>query len=162
MGLNALPVVAYNVPLAATHHVVAPDPEIVSSPSPPATLLLLPPATNVIGDLGDGGLIDPATGSNTIYLSGSNDTVTGGGGNNNTIYLGGSDNVLTDGPTVFNDTVIGFNQAAGDRIHLTSDTGSDALAHTSVVNSTDMLIALSNGSTILLKWTSHVDASFFS
>jgi hypothetical protein len=86
--------------------------------------------------------------------------VTGGGGNN-LIYFGGSNNVLTDGATPFNDTVIGFNQTAEDHIHLTSDSVSDALAHTSLLNGTDTLITLSHGSTILLKWISHIDASFF-
>lgn len=115
-----------------------------------------------LGFSGSNSLIDGGTGNNTIFLSGSGDTVTGGGGSN-TIYFGGANNVLTDGPAVFNDTITGFDQVAGDRIHLTSDTSADALAHSTPINGgRDTQISLSDGSTIVLKWVSHIDGSFFS
>ncbi|HEX3881185.1 MAG TPA: Ig-like domain-containing protein [Stellaceae bacterium] len=116
---------------------------------------------DTIGFSGGSSLIDGGTGNNTIFLSGSSDTVTGGGGNN-TIYLGGADTDLTDGPAVFNDTVVGFSQATGDRIHLTSDTTANALLHSSHINGgLDTQINLSNGSAIVLKFVAQVDISFF-
>jgi len=58
--------------------------------------------------------------------------------------------------------VIGFSDAAGDRIHLTTDTISDALAHSTQVNGgADTLISLSDSSTILLKGITHIDSGFF-
>ena len=70
---------------------------------------------------------------------------------------------LADAGKKFTDTVVGFDQAAGDRIHLTSDTVANAVAHSAQVNAgADTLITLSDGSTILLKGVTHIDSSFFS
>jgi hypothetical protein len=58
---------------------------------------------------------------------------------------------------------VGFDQAAGDRIHLTTDSVTNALAHSTSVNGgLDTLITLSNSSTILLKFVSHMGGSFYS
>jgi hypothetical protein len=58
--------------------------------------------------------------------------------------------------------VIGFNAAAGDRIHLTTDSAATALANaTQTNNRRDTLLTLSDGATITLKFTPHIDASFF-
>ena len=74
------------------------------------------------------------------------------------------DGALTGSGNTYSDTVVGFNQAAGDRIHLTgTDTTAFAIAHTTQVNGgQDTLIALNDASTILLKGVTHIDAGFFS
>ena len=62
----------------------------------------------------------------------------------------------------FDDTVFGFDQSAGDRIHLVTDTVANAVANSTLVNSGhDMLITLSDGSTILLSGVSHIDSTVF-
>jgi Ca2+-binding RTX toxin-like protein len=110
--------------------------------------------------------INQGTGSDTINVFGSSDTVTAGiatGANQGAVNLFGSNMTLADGGNKFSDTVVGFDQSAGDRIHLTSDTVSNALAHSTQVNSgADTLITLSDGSTILLKGITHIDSTFFS
>jgi hypothetical protein len=123
----------------------------------------------------------PSTGSDTLWLqavtaqgtgtwvkaiitdqSGANDTLAAGSGNN-VIYMGGTDQTLLDGSSVYNDTVVGFSEASGDSIHLTTDTVSDALAHSTQINSgADTLITLSDTSTILLKGITSINSSFFS
>jgi hypothetical protein len=85
--------------------------------------------------------------------------VTGNG--NNTIYLGGGHNTLLDASGRHHDTVVGFSQANGDRIE-TTDNVTDVLASQTQVNfGLDTQITLSDGSTITLKYVSHVDAGFF-
>ena len=75
----------------------------------------------------------------------------------------GSNMTLADGGNKFADTVVGFDQSVGDRIHLTSDSVANAVAHSTQVNGgADTLITLGDGSTILLKGVSHIDSSFFS
>lgn len=110
--------------------------------------------------------INLGTGSDTVNIVGDNDTVTSGSGvgsNHGVINLFGTNTTLTDGPNQYADTVIGFDQATGDRIHLTTDTAANAVAHSTQVNAgADTLITLSDGSTILLKGVSHIDGSFFS
>ncbi|HVH78632.1 MAG TPA: calcium-binding protein [Stellaceae bacterium] len=70
---------------------------------------------------------------------------------------------FNDNTGVYNDTITAFSQSAGDRIHLTTDTVSNALAHTTQVNSgQDTKITLSDGSTILLKGITTIDGTFFS
>jgi hypothetical protein len=94
--------------------------------------------------------------------SGANDTVSAGSGNN-VIYMGGANQTLLDDSSVYNDTVMGFAQASGDRIHLTTDTIVNAVGHSTQVNGgADTLITLSDSSTILLKGVAHIDNSFFS
>jgi hypothetical protein len=108
------------------------------------------------------------SGTDTVgFLGGSYDTVTAGaqpGTNADLINLSAGTNNFTfaDGSNIYADTVVGFDQATGDRIHLTTDTVSDALANSTQVNSgQDTLITLSDHSTILLKGVTHVDSSFF-
>ena len=80
------------------------------------------------------------------------------------INLSGGYDTLVDGGNEFHDTVTGFSAAQGDTIHLTGgDTVSYALAHSQQVNSgADALIALNDGSTILLKGITHITAGLFS
>ena len=108
------------------------------------------------------------SGTDTVgFLGGSYDTVTAGaqpGTNADLINLSAGTNNFTfaDGSNIYADTVVGFDQAAGARIHLTTDTVADALANSPQVNSgQDTLITLSDHSTILLKGVTHVDSSFF-
>jgi hypothetical protein len=87
----------------------------------------------------------------------------GGGSGQALIGLGAGPETFNDGSSVYADTVTGFVQSAGDRIHLTTDTVSNALAHSTAVNSgQDTLISLSDGSTILLKGITSINSSFFS
>jgi hypothetical protein len=74
--------------------------------------------------------------------------------------MGGTDQTFADNAsnTVYSDTIVGFDEAAGDHIHLE---GGHTVASSQLVNGTDTLIKLSDGSTILLKWVSHVDNSIF-
>ena len=108
------------------------------------------------------------SGQDTISLSGDNDTLSAGaqenGLNQALISVQGNWFTFVDGPAPYADTVVGFEQARGDSIHLTGDdTPSDVLAHATQVNGgQDTLIVLNNGSSILLKGVSHIDGSFFS
>jgi hypothetical protein len=104
-------------------------------------------------------LSDP--GVNTIYLTGSNGTVAGGG--NDVIYFRGSNLTFLDTAGSYNDTLIGFEQASGDRIRLVTDTVSNALNHATLANGgLDTQITLADSSVILLKNVNHIDSSFFS
>ncbi len=122
--------------------------------------------TDLINVFGSSSHINQGTGSDTINVFGSSDTVTAGvavGANQGTVNVFGSGTTLADGGNKFADTVVGFDQSAGDRIHLTTDTVADAVAHsTQVHGGADTMITLSDGSTILLKGVSHIDPSFFS
>jgi hypothetical protein len=115
---------------------------------------------------GSSDLINLGTGSDTVNVAGAGDTVTSGvnpGGNQALINLAGSNVTLAEGPNKYADTVVGFDQAAGDRIHLTTETVTNAVANSTQVNGgLDTLITLSDGSTILLKGISHIDSTFFS
>ena len=119
-----------------------------------------------INFIGSSSQINQGTGSDTINVIGSSDTVTAGthaGANQGLVNFGGANMTFADAGNKFTDTVVGFDQAAGDRIHLTSDTVANAVAHSTQVNAgTDTLITLSDGSTILLKGITHIDSSFFS
>jgi hypothetical protein len=90
-------------------------------------------------------------------------TGTGAAANASTlVYTGETNQTFVDTAAIYNDTVIGFSDAAGDRIHLTTDTVRDALAHSTQVNGgADTLISLSDSSTILLKGITHIDSGFF-
>jgi Ca2+-binding RTX toxin-like protein len=121
---------------------------------------------DTVNFIGSSSQITQGTGSDTINVLGSADTVTAGasaGANQGLVTFGGANMTIADGGSKFTDTVVGFDQAAGDRIHLTSDTVADAVAHSTQVNAgADTLITLSDGSTILLKGVTHIDSSFFS
>jgi len=74
----------------------------------------------------------------------------------------GSNMTLTDIAGLANDTVFGFDAAAGDRIHLTTDTATNVLANSSPVDfGTATLLTLASGSTIKLVGVTHVDGGFF-
>jgi Ca2+-binding RTX toxin-like protein len=119
----------------------------------------------LIGVAGASDLINLGGGSDTVNVGGTGDTVTSGanpGANQALINLAGSSAILSDGPNKYADTVVGFDQATGDRIHLTTDTVANAVANSAQVNGgLDTLITLSDGSTILLKGVSHIDSTFF-
>ena len=133
---------------------------------------------------GDHDLIVGGSGNDTVDLSGNRDLFVTGSGHSalsvdgeddkvaagyqtgvsvSQITVGGSDFTLSDGPNTNFDTIVGFDQSAGDRIHLTTESVSDALGHSMQINGGhDTLITLNDGSTILLKGVSHIDHSFFS
>ena len=113
--------------------------------------------------------IDGAAGNQVITAGSGNETIWGGAGDaigggsgQALIGLGAGPELFVDGSSVYTDTVSGFVQSAGDRIHLTTDTVSDALAHSTQVNGgQSTLISFSDGSSILLQGVSHIDPSFF-
>ncbi|HEX3882036.1 MAG TPA: calcium-binding protein [Stellaceae bacterium] len=101
------------------------------------------------------------TANNAVTVNGSGNTVTAGsatGTNQDTVNFTGSTDSFVDGGKLFNDTVIGFDHASGDTIHLTSpDTVS-----TAVVTGSDTLLTLSDSSTILLKGVTNYSGGFLS
>jgi Ca2+-binding RTX toxin-like protein len=119
-------------------------------------------------------------GGGTISVSGFDDTVFGGSSNDTVSFegsghsfyagsgatlvdLGGTNETFVDQPSVYHDTVVGFDRSAGDRIHLTTDTAADAVANAVPVNGgQDTLITLSDNSTILLKGVTSIHPNFFS
>ncbi|HEX3882023.1 MAG TPA: Ig-like domain-containing protein, partial [Stellaceae bacterium] len=116
---------------------------------------------DAVWSYGGNATVSGGAGDDFLGVYGSGETVDGGGGNN-VILLGAGDVLLLDGADIHHDTVIGFDPAAGDTIHLTTDTPGDAIARaTQIDGGTDTRIALSDGSTIVLTGISHVDASFF-
>jgi beta-glucanase (GH16 family) len=118
--------------------------------------------------LAGAGWVDQGSGQDTISLSGNNDTLAAGaqgsGLNQALVSVQGNWFTFVDGPAAYADTIVGFDQALGDSIHLTGDdTQSYALAHATQVNvGQDTLMVLNDGSTILLKGVSQIDGSFFS
>jgi hypothetical protein len=119
--------------------------------------------SEVINVVGTSDFIKLGTGSDTVAVSGSADTVTAGaaaGSSQGLVTFSGSNMTFVDGGAQFADTVVGFDQAAGDRIHLTN--GDTVATSTQVNGGQDTLITLSDNSTILLKGVTHVDSSFFS
>jgi len=119
-----------------------------------------------INVFGNDNLVVPGTGLSDIDIAGNGDSVDAG---NHTfvseaqITVGGGDFRFNDGPQTYLDTIVGFDQHAGDRIHLTTEPVHDALAHSTQVNGgNDTLITLNDGSTILLKGVTHINPSFFS
>ena len=115
---------------------------------------------NTLNVYGSQDSIVTGSGNDTVNFGGSNDTVTAGTGNAY-INMGGTDQTFeANGPSSppFADTIVGFDQGAGDTIKLTgSDTDAYAMAHTQLQpNGLDTKITLNDGSTILLKWVSSV------
>jgi hypothetical protein len=81
----------------------------------------------------------------------AHDTIGAGTGTGFADFLSAADELFLDQTGVYADTIANFSQPNGDRIHLTTDTVSDALAHSQQVNGgADTLITLSDNSTILL------------
>jgi len=103
------------------------------------------------------------TGTTTIYDDGANDTVTAFAGDA-LVNFGGSGQTFQDASANYADTIVGFDQGTGDRIHLTgTDTVTFALANSTQVNGgADTLITLNDGSTILLKGVTQIDGTYFS
>jgi Ca2+-binding RTX toxin-like protein len=102
------------------------------------------------------------SGNDTINLIGSGSSVFAGN-SNDVVNLGGTHQTFVDQPATYQDTVVGFDQSNGDRIHLTTDSVSNAVANATPANGgADTKITLSDGSTILLKGVTHIDSSFFS
>jgi Ca2+-binding RTX toxin-like protein len=100
-------------------------------------------------------------GGHSIVFGGTGDTITAGGGTGD-IILQGANHTFVDSSNVYADTLTGFSQPGGDRIHLTTDTVGDALANSQLVNGGhDTLITLSDHSTILLKGITNLDSTFF-
>jgi hypothetical protein len=134
---------------------------------------------NIIGAAGDNISLGSSTGNDTvnaiaghegvtlggghsILFGGASDTITAGAGPADIILSGGNE-TFNDTASVYHDTLTGFSQPGGDRIHLTTDTVANALAHSTLVNGgTDTLITLSDTSTILLKGITTLNATFFS
>ena len=105
--------------------------------------------------------ITGGAGPGTLTVTGTGDTVTAGSGNLN-IAAEGPNFTFNDSAQLYADTITGFSQAAGDRIHLTTDTAANAVANAQLVDGgQDTLITLSDHSTILLKGVNHIDSSFF-
>lgn len=100
--------------------------------------------------------------SGTVLVGGSQDTINAGAnssGDFDTISFASGTQQFVDNGQVFVDTVTGFNEAAGDRIHLAPR---DTVSSTALVNGGhDTLITLSDASTILLKGVTNVTHSFF-
>ena len=102
------------------------------------------------------------SGASTVF-GGAGDSVTAGSGASAINFLNAANQTFIDSSNVYADTIVSFDQAAGDRIHLTTDTVTNAVANsTQVNNGADTLVSLSDGSTILLKGVTHIDSSFFS
>jgi Ca2+-binding RTX toxin-like protein len=118
-----------------------------------------------INVLGNDNLIIPGAGISDIEITGKGDSVDAGNHafiSEAQITVGGGDFRFNDGSQTYFDTIVGFDQHAGDRIHLTTESVHDALAHSKQVNGGhDTLITLNDGSTILLKGVSHINSSFF-
>lgn len=114
---------------------------------------------------GNNNSVVEGTNNNAVTVDGSGDSVTAGfasGTNQDTVsfIVGSSNGVFVDGGSKFNDTVIGFDHASGDTIHLTHG---DTVTTTALVNSNaDTLITLSDNSTILLKGVTNYSSGFLS
>jgi len=119
----------------------------------------------MVNFLGSGDRIVASAGTGHFALIGADDTVAAGfvSGNSDDRIIMGEQNVFSEGSGSFADTVVGFDQAAGDRIHLTNETIHQVVAHGSwlVHGGQDAMIALNDGSTILLKGVTDLNASFF-
>jgi Ca2+-binding RTX toxin-like protein len=117
---------------------------------------------DLIGVVGDNSSMSGGAGNDTVYSSGNNDTVGSGLGKTSVTWSGTDHTFADDGTPSYQDTIVGFNQAAGDTIKLNGpDTASYAVAHQSSSGG-DTLVTLDDGSTILLKGVSSVSAGFFS
>ena len=117
--------------------------------------------TDTINVYGNNDTVIGGSGPSTVTLTGNGDTVTAGSGDMNIGAYNGNF-TFNDTATLYADTIVGFNQTAGDRIHLTTDTPANAVANSALVNGgQDTLITLSDHSTILLKGVNHIDTGFF-
>ena len=112
-----------------------------------------------IGAWSNNDLILAGSGSPTILLTGTGDTVVGGG--TASIDAWGSNFTFADSGPGFNDTVVGFNHAAGDTIKTPDNPNTVAATATQVGANT--VISFSDGSHLTLVGVSAntVNASFF-
>jgi hypothetical protein len=93
----------------------------------------------------------------------AHDTIGAGTGTGFADFLSAANELFLDQTGVYADTIANFSKPNGDRTHLTTDTVSDALAHSQRVNGgADTLITLSDNSTVFLKGVSSINSSFFS
>ncbi len=115
---------------------------------------------DLIGVIGNNSSISGGAGNDTVYASGTGDTV-GGGAGSTFIAWSGTNHTLLDNNSVYNDTVVGFDNAAGDTIKI-SGTGHTVASTASQNGGQDTLITLSDNSTILLKGVTTVNNGFFS
>ena len=112
-------------------------------------------------------------GDNTVLNLGNMDAVSIGGSQNTVnagLHAGNQDNssvnllygaqTFVDNGQQFADTVVGFSQVEGDRIHLTH--GDTVCTAQSTNNGQDTLVTLSDSSTIRLVGISHFDVNFLS
>jgi hypothetical protein len=72
-------------------------------------------------------------GGRSILFGRASDTITAGAGPADIILSGGSE-TFVDSAHAYPDTLTGFSQVGGDRIHLTTDTPSNAVANSALVN----------------------------
>jgi Ca2+-binding RTX toxin-like protein len=121
-----------------------------------------PSGGDLIGVIGDNNSVSGGAGNDTAYSSGNNDTVGSGLGKTD-IALGGSNNTFADNSAgTYQDTIVGFDQSAGDTIKLSgTDTASYAVAHQQNSGG-NTLVTLNDGSTILLKGVGSLSTGFFS
>jgi hypothetical protein len=120
---------------------------------------------DTINALGIGDVVKTGYGNDSVNVVGFADTVEAGyqGVGEAQITVGGAAFTFSEGPQFFADTIVGFDQQAGDRIQLTTESAHDAIAHSTQVNhGQDTLITLNDGSTILLKGVGHINTGFFS
>jgi len=114
---------------------------------------------DTITAIGNDDAITGGSGADLVNALGAGDTVNAGAGNMTIDAVGGGLQFNDNSGAVYNDTIVGFSNAAGDHIHLS---GGDTVQTTAAVNSgQDTLITLSDGSTILLKGVTSVSSSFF-
>jgi Ca2+-binding RTX toxin-like protein len=118
---------------------------------------------DTISVFGDYDTIAGGAGADTISASGHGDSIFAGtqaGTSTALVSLSGTNMTFVDGPNVYNDTIVGFDSAAGDTINLSSS--GHTVSTSSLVNGgQDTQIVLSDGSTILLKGVTHLDPGFF-
>lgn len=114
--------------------------------------------------------IDATAGSQGIYegsgaetiWGGASDTVSGGTGSV-LVGLGSSNPNQTLDPIASgqHDTVSGFSQANGDRIHLPSGVNESTVIATATVSGGNMTLTWASGSTTVLQGVTSIDGSYF-
>jgi Ca2+-binding RTX toxin-like protein len=112
---------------------------------------------DTIGIFADSNTLVGGSGPETVFLDGNSNTVVFGSGSES-IYAFGSNDTFVDNSTTppYNDTIVGFDNSAGDKIDLTTNTGTtgDTYVNTVITSANggfDTQITLQDGSTILLK-----------
>jgi V8-like Glu-specific endopeptidase len=151
---------------------VSTTPQPTQAPTPSSTnnyvsnSRLVTPGSGKTNYYGTSDRLVANAGSERLNLLGGNDTIAAGfvsGKSTDRIALG-ANNVFSEGPGGFADTVVGFNEASGDRIHLTNETVHQVVAHSSwlIDGGQDTEIAFADGSTLILKGITDLTRSFFS